>query len=89
MIGVFSIIYSKYKGHSTEVNSESSISFPLNDMKYIDLIKVLSNFKLPQIKYYGLNYLPSESEETKDFMRNSIPIQRIFRFNKAYTKKID
>ena len=45
------------------------------------LLKVLSNFKLPEIYYYYLNYVPTDSEEVRRFIINSIPVQQSFHFN--------
>ena len=45
------------------------------------LLKVLSHFKLPEIKYHRLNYVPTDSEEVRRFIINSIPVQQSFYFN--------
>ena len=45
------------------------------------LLKVLSNFKLPEIKYHELDYVPTDSEEVRRFIINSIPVQQEFYFN--------
>ena len=49
------------------------------------LLKVLSNFKLPEINYHRLDYVPTDSEEVRRFIINSIPVQQQFNFN--YTKQ--
>ena len=45
------------------------------------LLKVLSNFKLPEINKYQLDYVPTDSEEVRRFIINSIPVQQYFYFN--------
>ena len=45
------------------------------------LLKVLSNFKLPEINYHRLDYVPTDSEEVRRFIINSIPVQQLFYFN--------
>ena len=45
------------------------------------LLKVLSNFKLPKINYHQLDYVPTDSEEVRRFIINSIPVQQYFYFN--------
>ena len=45
------------------------------------LLKVLSHFKLPEIFYYSLRYVPIDSEEVRRFIINSIPVQQQFNFN--------
>ena len=49
------------------------------------LLKVLSHFKLPEITYHELDYVPTASEEVRRFIINSIPVQQWFYFN--YTKQ--
>ena len=45
------------------------------------LLKVLSHFKLPEINYHRLDYVPTDSEEVRRFIINSIPVQQQFSFN--------
>ena len=45
------------------------------------LLKVLSNFKLPEINDFTLDYIPADSEDVKQFMKNSVSTQKIFYFN--------
>ena len=45
------------------------------------LLKVLSHFKLPEISYHWLDYVPTDSEEVRRFIINSIPVQQWFYFN--------
>ena len=52
------------------------------------LLKVLSNFKLPEINYYQLSYVPTDSEEVRRFIINSIPAQRQFVFNNPKQEQI-
>ena len=52
----------------------------MNDAKWINLIKALSNYSLPKINQNNLNYVPVDSQETRDFMTNS-PAQNLFDFN--------
>ena len=52
------------------------------------LLKVLSNFKLPEINYYQLYYVPTDSEEVRRFIINSIPVQQQFYFNSAKQEQI-
>ena len=52
------------------------------------LLKVLSNFKLPEINKYQLDYIPTDSEEVRRFIINSIPVQQRFSFNYAKQEQI-
>ena len=52
------------------------------------LLKVLSHFKLPEINNYNLNYVPTDSEEVRRFIINSIPVQESFYFNNAKQEQI-
>ena len=52
------------------------------------LLKVLSNFKLPEIYYHQLNYVPTDSEEARRFIINSIPVQQTFYFNSTKQEQI-
>ena len=45
------------------------------------LLKILSNFKLPEINNYNLHSVPTDSEEVRRFIINSIPLQQQFYFN--------
>ena len=45
------------------------------------LLKVLLNFKLPEINFHQLDYVPIDSEEVRRFIINSIPVQQYFYFN--------
>ena len=58
----------------------------LNDQKWVTLLKILSNFRLPEINNYQLDYIPADSEDVKAFMINSVPTQKCFYFN--YNKQI-
>ena len=53
------------------------------------LLKILSNFKLPEVKNYDLNYVPPSSEEVKEFMKNSVPNQSQFWFNRKIQVQIE
>ena len=53
----------------------------LNDQKWVTLLKILSNFRLPELNNYYLNYIPADSEDVKAFMKNSVPSQKYFYFN--------
>ena len=52
------------------------------------LLKVLSHFKLPEINNYNLNYIPTDSEEVRRFIINSIPVQQILYFNNPKQEQI-
>ena len=52
------------------------------------LLKVLLNFKLPEIKYHQLDYVPTDSEEVRRFIINSIPVQQRFHFNHTKQEQI-
>ena len=58
----------------------------LNDQKWVTLLKILSNFRLPELNYYQLDYIPADSEDVKVFMMNSVPTQKYFYFN--YNKQV-
>ena len=68
-------------GQTITLNSGSNMTFSLNDQKWMTLLKVLSNFKLPEINYHRLDYVPTDSEEVRRFIINSIPTQNQFYFN--------
>ena len=53
----------------------------LSDAKWLNLIKVVSNFKLPEINKIYLNKVPADSEDVRKFMRNSIQKHKHFYFN--------
>ena len=77
----FKSIYENIMGQTITLNSGSGMTFILNDQKWMTLLKVLSNFKLPEINYHWLNYVPTDSEEVRRFIINSIPVQQQFYFN--------
>ena len=72
----FNSIYESIMGQTITLNSGSGMQFSLNDQKWMTLLKVLSNFKLPEIYYHYLNYIPTDSEEVRRFIVNSIPTQQ-------------
>ena len=53
----------------------------LRDEKWFKLLKVLSEYKLPLIDGYNLNYVPEDSHEVRNFIMNSIPVQNELWFN--------
>ena len=61
----------------------------LNDQKWVTLLKILSNFRLPEIYYYQLDYIPADSEDVKAFMMNSVPTQKRFYFNQTKQVQIE
>ena len=75
-------------GQTITLNSGSNMVFSLNDQKWMTLLKVLSNFKLPEIYCYELRYVPADSEEVRRFIINSIPVQQQFYFNSAKQEQI-
>ena len=52
----------------------------MNEDKWVNLIKALSKYSLPEINQSKLSYVPADSQEIKDFMTNS-PVQNVFYFN--------
>ena len=52
------------------------------------LLKVLSHFKLPEVNYHQLLYVPTDSEEVRRFIINSIPVQQWFYFNNPKQEQI-
>ena len=79
-LDAFEAFYKQFIGQQITINSESNISFNLNEDKWVNFIKALSNYSLPKINYSNLNYVPADSQETRDFMTNS-PAQNLFCFN--------
>ena len=75
-------------GQTITLNSGSAMVFSLNDQKWMTLLKVLSNFKLPEINYHRLDYIPTDSEEVRRFIINSIPVQQEFHFNNTKQEQI-
>ena len=60
----------------------------MNENKWVNLIKALSDYSLPKISQSKLNYVPSDSQETRDFMMNS-PAQNTFYFNEAKQVQVE
>ena len=60
----------------------------MNEDKWVNLIKALSNYSLPKISRCNLYYVPADSQEVRDFMMNS-PAQDIFGFKNATQVQID
>ena len=83
---VFKSIYEKFVNQSITLNSGTSMVFSLNDDKWLTMLRTLSNFRLPEINYYQLDYIPADSEDVKTFMKNSISAQKKFWFN--YKKQV-
>ena len=75
-------------GQTITPNSGSGMQFYLNDQKWMTLLKVLSNFKLPEINCHQLHYVPTDSEEVRRFIINSIPVQQGFSFNSSKQEQI-
>ena len=65
------------------------MTFNLKEEKWRNLIKTLSKYRPPEINTYNINYVPSESGEVKEFMRNSIPVQKKFYFNESNQTQIE
>ena len=80
-VDVYKAIYEKFIGQTVTLSPSNSIAMNLNDQKWVTLLKILSNFRLPEINYYNLNYIPADSEDVKTFMINSVPTQKYFYFN--------
>ena len=77
----YNSLYKEFIEQTISLNSGSNITFYLNEEKWVKLLKALSNFRLPQLNYYQLLYVPEDSDEVRNFMRNSIPAQSQFLFN--------
>ena len=60
----------------------------MNEDKWVNLIKALSNYSLPKINNSKLNNAPADSQETRDFMTNS-PAQNHFYFNNAKQVQVE
>ena len=75
-------------GQTITLNSGSSMTFSLNDQKWMTLLKVLSNFKLPEVNLHQLDYIPTDSEEVRRFIINSIPVQQHFYFKGTKQEQI-
>ena len=80
----YNSLYKEFIGQTISLNSGSNITFNLNEEKWVKLLKALSNFRLPQISQCNLYYVPEDSDEVRDFMKN-LSIQNYFLFN--YTKQ--
>ena len=75
-------------GQTITLNSGSNMTFSLNDQKWMTLLKTLTHFKLPEIYYHRLDYVPTDSEEIRRFIINSIPVQKQFYFNSTKQEQI-
>ena len=80
----FEALYKKFIGQQITINSGSTLTFDLNEDKWVDLMKALSKHSLPEISQLNLNKVPAASQEVRDFMTNS-PAQSVFYFN--FTKQ--
>ena len=60
----------------------------MNDDKWANLIKALSNYFLPEINQSHLYYVPADSQEVRDFMMNS-PAQNTFYFNSTKEVQVE
>ena len=78
---VFSSLYQQFIGVKLNINSNSIITFKLNESKWLSLLKVLSVFKLPATEEYRLSYVPVDSESVRMFVSNLSKGQRDFTFN--------
>ena len=65
----------------THASIYSNVYFNLNDQKRINLLKVLSYLKLPEVNFYYFNYVPTVSEDVSRFIIDSMPTQKYFYFN--------
>ena len=86
---VFSEIYKDLIGESLTIDSIVEVIFNLSEGVYMNLIKELSPFKLPQIRSYQLDYVPDDSDEIRDFMTNSITKHSEFYFNLYNNRRVD
>ena len=57
------------------------MTFTLKDENWETLIKGLQNFDMADIKHYYLNSVPDDSDEVRNFMRNSVQNPSQFWFN--------
>ena len=74
-------LYRQIISANNSFDPKSNITFNLNEVKWMNLLKTFSNIKLPPLRYYELNYVPEDLIEVKDFMRNSITNLDSYFFN--------
>ena len=74
-------LYRQIISANNSFDPKSNITFNLNEVKWMNLLKTFSTIKLPPLRYYELNYIPEDSIEVKDFMRNSITNLDSYFFN--------
>ena len=60
----------------------------MNEDKWVDLMKALSNCSLPEISRWNLKYVQADSQEVRDFMANS-PAQIRFFFNNVKQVQVE
>ena len=86
---VFSNLYEQNIGSNISIDENSEITFDLRQDSWMNLLKALSESKLPITKEYRLDYIPANSEFVKMFMNNFSQGQNQFRFNLSCNIKLE
>ena len=85
----FNSCYEQNIGQSISIDSKTAITFDLDEEKWMNLLKTLSNYKLPKIDWCQLNSVPEDSEEVRAFINRSISSQNSFWFNNTKQAKCE
>ena len=60
----------------------------LNEEKWMNFLKAVSNFRLPKLNYFNLNYVPEDSEDVRKFLKSS-PLQSDILFNNSKVVQLE
>lgn len=70
----FNQLYLSFKGEKVSIDKDFELSLDLSKQQDMQLITVLSNFKLPKFYKLYLNHIPEDrASEVCRFLRNSLP----------------
>ena len=86
---VLSNLYEQNIGSKISIDENSEITFDLRQDSWMNLLKALSESKLPITKEYKLDYIPADSEFVKMFMGNLSQGQNQFKFNLSCNIKLE
>ena len=68
----------KHLGEHTFLNQDSIVTFDLKEEKWLNYLKALSKFSIPRFTSLYLNNVPSDWEQVRAFMKDSVPIHYYF-----------
>ena len=85
---LYSSIYKQIIDSSFTIDSNSLINMRLNEEKWMNLLRVLSKFRLPSVNRYNIDFAPNDSDMIREFLQN-IDSQSVLCFNWNKTDQID